>query len=148
MASSSAAWVLGGGAVDLIRQQHVRKNRPFNKNEIAPAVVLIHNHTSAGHVCRHQVHGELNPTEAEVQNAGERPHQSVFTRSRHPLDQHMATGKKGDQNILNQLLMTDNSLGQFGLNPLKSILKFKNQIGYRRVTHCTVPPAFFILSIP
>ena len=115
----------------------MRKNRSFNKDEIAPTFVLIHDHTGTGDVGGHQVHGELNPVKTEIQNAGERTHQKRFARSRHALDQHMTAGKKGDQNIANELLMADDDLGQFGLNLLKAVLKFKNKISCRCFTHCT-----------
>ena len=103
----------GGGAVDLVGQQHVREDRPRHKAEIAPAVLAVHDHAGAGNVGRHEVNRKLNPAEAEVQRLGQRADDQRLARSRHALDQDVATGKKGDQDVLDQLVVADHDPGHF-----------------------------------
>ena len=83
IAWSSAAWVLGGRPVDLVGQHHVGEDRPVHEPERAPAgrQVLLDD-LGAGDVARHEVGGELDPVEAELE------------RLRHGLD-HERLGEAG-----------------------------------------------------
>ena len=81
------------GAIDLVGEQHVREHRPAREDELALAV-LLEQHARAGDVGRHQVDGELDAVEAQVQRLPERAHDQRLAGTRHALDEHVPAGEQ------------------------------------------------------
>ena len=68
---------LGGGSVDLVAQQEIGEDGPWSEGELAAALVVDR---GAGHVGGHQVRGELDAREAELDDRCKERAISVLAR--------------------------------------------------------------------
>ena len=115
MASSSAAWVLGGVRLISSARITLAKTGPWMnwKRALAGALVLLED-LRAGDVGGHQVGRELDAVEAEVQDPGQAADQQGLGQAGHAHQQHVAAGEEGDQHLLDHLLLADDDLGDLG----------------------------------
>ncbi len=94
IASSSAAWVLAGRAVDLVAQHEVAEDRPGPEGECPGRRQEAH----AGDVRRHQVGRELDAAELEAERQAEGPDQQRLGGAGHAFEQHVPAGEeRGDR---------------------------------------------------
>lgn len=87
---------LGGRAIDLVRQNEVRENGTFAKDEF-PA--LRPEHVRAADVVGQKVRCKLDPSEIEGERRGDGPHQRCLGGARNALEQDVPVGEKGGQAI-------------------------------------------------
>ena len=71
----------------------------------------------AGDVRRHQVGRELDAREVQFERARQGMHQQRLGQAGHAHEQAMATGKKRPQRRGDNILLPDDDLGDFGLEP-------------------------------
>ena len=86
----------------------------------APALIFVEDFR-AGDIRRHQVGGELNPLELEVQDPGERLDEQRFGQAGHTGNQAVPAGKQRDQDFFDHLVLADDDFSQFGENLLAAL---------------------------
>ena len=106
----------GRGSVDLVGENHVAKDRPFDKLQPTLPVGQLLENLGPRDVGGHQVGGELDPLELEIEDLGERPHQQRLRQPRGTGHQAVTTGEQADQQLLDHVRLADNGLGQLGIN--------------------------------
>ena len=52
----------------------------------------------------------------ELERLGNRRDQKRFRETGHPNEQAVATGEEGDEKLLDDIILTDNALGNFGFD--------------------------------
>jgi hypothetical protein len=82
------------GAVDLVGQHDVGKQRPRAKLELAALLVEDHR---AGHVGRQQIGRALHARKAQAQGGGHRAHQQGLGDAGYVVEQHVPVGQQGDR---------------------------------------------------
>ena len=98
--------------IDFVGQNHVGKDRAFEKAKLSRAACLVLlDHFRSGDVRRHQVGRELNSVEIQRKRFGQRANHQCLGQPRHANQQRMAAGEQGDHELLNHLLLTDDRLG-------------------------------------
>ena len=110
---------LGGRTVDLVGEDQLGEERPFAELELATAPpLLLDDDVGADDVGGHKVGGELDPRELQVQDRREGPDQVGFAQARHALQQAVPAGEDARQDAVDNLLVTDDRLGDLGLEAL------------------------------
>jgi hypothetical protein len=113
IASSSAAWVFGGRAVDFVGEHDVREDGTGREHHLPPSGRRIFlNDVRAGDVRRHQVRRELDAVELEVEDLRQRPDQQRLRQSGHADDQAVAADEQRQQNLVHHLLLADDQLAE------------------------------------
>ena len=90
---------------------------------MASATIVLGDHVDAEDVCRHEVGGELDTAEAEIQNLAQRAHEERFPESRNTLEQAMTTGEERAQHLLDDLLLTDDDLADLNADGVELVAK-------------------------
>ena len=109
MASSRAAWVFGRRAVDLVGEDHVGEDRPLDELHAA-AVGGLFEDLRPGDVRRHEVGGELDPLELEMEDLRDGTDQERLRQARRAGDQTVAAGEEADQDLVDRVLLADDDL--------------------------------------
>ena len=122
------------GAVDLVGQQEVGEDRAWLKRELAPTLRILDQNVRAGDVGRHQVRGELDAAELQVERLGERSHQHGLAQPGHTLEQGMATGDEADQHVAHNVRLPHHDGGDLVLDARDHGAKLGN--GHRRARLC------------
>ena len=77
---------------------------------MAGAVILLEE-LRAKDVARHQVGRELDTAEAEIERRPKRPHEERLAESRNPFEQAVAAREQADQQLLDNIVLSDNGDG-------------------------------------
>src|SRR5579862_1981071 len=136
-----------GGAVDLVGEHDVGKQRPRNEGELAPSV-LFHDHSSSGHVGGHQVDRELDPAERQVQGLGKRAHDQRLAGARHAFDQHVAAGEEGNENLVEHLAVPDDDAAELLAQTVEDVLKVADHLLRRLGNHWACCQRPFAAPLP
>ena len=105
---------LGRGAVDLIGQDHIGKQRTVEELVCPPARLhVLLDDLGPCHVAGHEVGRELDPFEGKVRGLGKRAHQQGFRQARHTLQKGVAAREDGGQHLLDHLVLAHDHLGNF-----------------------------------
>src|SRR5271156_4072917 len=89
---------------------------PGLEGEFPAAVLARKNYPGASDVGRHQVHGELDAVEAQVEREAERLDQRGFAGAGNALDQHVASGEERAQEFFDGSLMAHDHFMNLGLD--------------------------------
>jgi hypothetical protein len=112
IAWSSAAWVLGGGAVDLVGQQEVGEDRAGEELQLAAAGLgVLLDDVDARDVGGHQVGGELDPAELHVERPRQRARHQSLADPGHPQEQDVPAAEQADEQVVDHRLLADDHLG-------------------------------------
>ncbi len=84
-----------------------------------PAFAGVLENFRAGDVRRHQVGRELDALELEMENLRDGFHEQRLGQAGRAGDQAMAAGEQRDQDLLDDFLLADDDLGQFGFDLLR-----------------------------
>ncbi len=104
---------LGRRAVDFVGQDDVAEDRAAHEDDLAPAgLVVLLDHVRADDVRGHQVGRELDALEVELQHAGERADHERLGQAGHALEQAMAAGEDGGEELLEDLALAHDHLAQ------------------------------------
>ena len=102
------------GAVDLVRHQQLREDRPAHKAErAAPVGGLLHDFR-AQNVGGHQIGRELHAPRIEPQHRPQRLDELGFGQTRHADQQAMAARQQRDERLLHHLLLAEDDLAHGG----------------------------------
>ena len=125
MASSKRGLRFGWCAVDLIGQDDVGKNRPFQKAALALArvAVLLYDF-GAGDVGGHQVGRELDAMKRQVHRAGQRADHQCLGQPRHTFQQAVPAAEQGDQQLVDHLVLAHDDARQLVQQLLSSRRQF------------------------
>ena len=108
MASSRAAWVLGGVRLISSARITLAKTGPArNLNSRVPGRLVLLDHLGAGDVGGHQVGRELDAAELERQGVGQRADHQRLGQPRHAHQQAVPAGEHRHQQLLDHLLLPD-----------------------------------------
>src|SRR5208337_1331897 len=119
-----------------VAEQDVTERRTRLKGKLAASVVARQDDARAGDIGRHQIDGELNSIEAEIQRQPQRLDQRRFAGAGDAFDQHVAAREQGRQQLLDRLLMPDDHLVDLGLDPPKRPGEIRHRRRFRLyVTH-------------
>ena len=103
-------------AVDLVRQQQVREDRPAHEAErVRPGRLVLVQHLGARHVRRHQVGRELDAAEVEVQHLRKRLDEQGLRQARDAHEERVAAREDRDQRLLDHVLLPDDHLRELAL---------------------------------
>ena len=111
------------GPVDLIRQDDVGEDRPLEKTELSfsPVGALMDDLRSRD-VGGHEVRRELDPVEVQPQAIGQGSDQQGFRKARDSLDDAMPAGEDGDEQLLNNLVLSHDDLADLGPELVNALL--------------------------
>ena len=118
----------GRGAVDFIGQQDVCEDGAFDKPESAPAMFVFIQHIGAGDVRRHQVGGELDAFEVQVENPGQCADHQRFGQAGHPFQQAVPPSKDGGEQLFDHLILPDDDFLQLLLHDEPMLAKFLEDV--------------------
>jgi hypothetical protein len=94
---------LGGGAVDLVRENDVREHRALARRELPRRLV---EHHGPHQVRGQQVRRELDAPERSVHHLGERADRQRLGEAGHPLEQHVAPAEDRHEQALYHLALS------------------------------------------
>jgi hypothetical protein len=77
------------------------------------AVARLEDH-GADDVARQEVGGELDALELHAQRAAEAAHEEGLGEAGHALEEDVAVGEEGDEQALDNLVLADDGLADFG----------------------------------
>ena len=109
---------LGRGAVDLVGEHHVGEDRAGAELELACAVLALTDHRGADDVGGHQVRGELDAREVQLERLAQGPNQHRLAQPGHALEQPMAAGEQADQHPDHRVLLPHDDLAHLVHQPL------------------------------
>ena len=95
------------GAIDLVRQQHIRKHRTTTKFEL---VCLLVEHVEAGDVCRQQVGCALDAREMAPDRVGDSLGQRRLSQSRQVVEQQVPASQQAGQDAFDNVVLADERL--------------------------------------
>jgi len=98
--------------LNLIGQYDIRENRSAYEAELATFIENLPTRT----VRRHQVGRELDTVEGQCHGIGERADHEGFGESWDAFEEAVSAGEDGDEQLFDNVLLTDNDAGDFGAN--------------------------------
>ena len=123
-------------AIDFVAEQDMAERRSRLKGELATPVLARQNHARAGDIGRHQIDGELNSVEAQIEREPQRLDQRGFAGAGDAFDQHVAAREQRRQQFLDRLLVADDHLVNLGLDAPKRPGEIRHRRRFRLyVTH-------------
>ena len=114
---------LGRSPIDLVGQNDLREDRPFDKVQPALAVLFVEDF-SACDVRGHQVGCELDSFELELENVGERSDEQRLGQTGNARDQTVTARKERDQHLLDDFILPDDDLSQLGEDARSAVRDF------------------------
>src|SRR5262249_29769924 len=81
-----------------------------------------------GDVTRHQVWGELNAVEIQVDGLGDRPDHQRLGQARHANHQAVPTAEDGGEQVVDDVLLADDYLADLGLELLASLAQPRDRL--------------------
>ena len=102
---------LGRGPIDFVGQADLREDRAALELEDPPALGRFHDHVGAQDVGRHQVGGELDPRELQVQGLGQRADQQRLAQPRHAFQQAVPAHEQAGQHAVDDFFVPDDHPG-------------------------------------
>ena len=115
-------------AVDFVRQQNVREDRPFDESERPPPVGILFQHARARDVRGHQVGRELNPLELQIENLRQRADDERLRQPGHADQQAMPAREDRREDLLDHRILPDDDLLQLALHEQPMLPKLLQHI--------------------
>ena len=107
----------GWRAIDFVGQQHLCEDGTAIEDEIAVSGLAIFlDNIGAGDIGRHQVGRELDTVEGQCHGIGERADHEGFGESWDAFEEAVTAGEDGDEQLFDNVLLTDDDAGDFGAN--------------------------------
>ena len=107
MASSSADWVLGVARLISSASTRLAKIGPRSEAEAAPPGLVLLQHLGAEDVGRHEVGGELDPAERQIDRRRQGLEEHGLAQAGHAFEQHVALAQHADEDVAHELGLTD-----------------------------------------
>ena len=100
-------------AVDLVGKDDLREDRPLHEPQAAVPAVFVED-LGPGDVGGHQIGGELNPLERQIEDLGERLDQQRLRQPRDTSDEAVAAGEQRDQDLIDDGVLPDDDFPDLG----------------------------------
>jgi hypothetical protein len=114
---------LGRRAVDFIREQDVGEDRTGSEYHLSTTRLrVLLDDVRACNVRRHEVRRELNARELEVHDLRDRVDKQRLRETWHAHDQAVAADEEREQDLFDDVLLTDDQLMQLADDPLAAVL--------------------------
>ena len=111
------------GSVDLVRENHVREDRPAEEHEpTLPGFGVVLDHLGAGDVGRHQVRGELDSVEAQRERLGEGADHEGLRETRDSDEETVPAGEEGEEELIDDIILSDDHSPQLLAHLLRRLL--------------------------
>ena len=118
---------LGRRAIDLVGQDDVGEQRPFQEPELAVSGgAILLDHLGAGDVRRHQVGRELDTAEGQRQALGQRANHERLGQSGNAFENAVAPAEESDKQFLDDLVLADDNPRQLPFHFAKRITQALN----------------------
>ena len=117
----------GWCSVDLVRQQNVAKDRPFNKTKSSFSIRPLLNDVGSRDVGWHEIRCELDAVELQVQDISQRMDQQGLGQSRNTHKESVAPSKEGNQQMFHHSLLPDHTQSQLGFDGLASLMELLSE---------------------
>jgi hypothetical protein len=121
MASRSADWL--GVARLTLRQDDLAEERAPLEREVPPPLRRLDHDVGADDVGGHQVRGELDAGETQIQALRQGLDQEGLSQPRHPLQEGMPTGEQTDQDAADDLPVAHHHLGDLPREGVEHLAK-------------------------
>ena len=118
---------LGRGAVDFVREQHVREDGALDEAEgaLSGRLVLVED-VGARDVGGHEIGRELDALEREVEDAADGADEQGLGEARHADEKGVTTAEDGHEDFLDHVRLADDHLGQLLLHALVGVVDVLN----------------------
>ena len=108
-----ADWVLGVARLIFVRQHKIRDDGSRLETQFMAATLSLHQDFRAAHIRRHQVRGELNAAESQVEGFAEGMDQQRLANARNSFKQHVPASKERSQDGIDHFVLAHDGLMQF-----------------------------------
>ena len=105
--SSMADWVLGCGAVDLVGQTDLGEDGPLLELELPAPFGVFDYHVRPEDVGGHQVGGELDAGEVQIERLGQGADEQGFPQPRHALQEAVPADEEAREHAVHHLAVAD-----------------------------------------
>src|SRR5207249_5383174 len=124
---------LGRRPVDLVGQHDVGEERTLLELEVLPTVGVLDDDVGPDDVGGHQVGGELDARERQLETLRQRLDEEPLAEARHALEQHVAAREHADEDVVDDLAVTDDDLLDLRAQRLERGDEFPNPavVGHR-----------------
>ena len=124
---------LGRRPVDLVGQHDVGEERTLLELEVLPTVGVLDDDVGPDDVGGHQVGGELDARERQLETLRQRLDEERLAEARHALEQHVAAREHADEDVVDDLAVTDDDLLDLRAQRLERGDEFPNPavVGHR-----------------
>ncbi len=109
---------LGRGAIDLVGQHKIGKDRTRLEAKLLAAVFVLGDDRRADDIGRHQVGRELDARKPAVDHIGQRAYQRGLGQPRHAFQQRVAACKQRHQRQPDQLALPDDHFADLAFDGL------------------------------
>ena len=114
----------GGGAVDFVGEDDVGEDGAFHELELASSAAAFLDDVGAGDVGGHQVGGELDAVELEMEGFRDGGHEECFGETGNTHEEGVAATEETNGESLDDVLLTDDDLAEFRLECLVGAAEF------------------------
>src|SRR5258705_444771 len=122
--------------VNLVAEQDMAERGTGLEGELAASIFTGQNHASAGDIRGHQIDGELNSIEAQVEREPERLDQRGFAGAGNALDENVAAREQRGEQLLDRLFVPDDYFVDLSLDTPKGPREIRHGRRFRQnVTH-------------
>ena len=118
------------GPIDFVGQQNVGKDGSRNEPHCSVSGTVFFQHFCAGDVGGHQVRRKLNAVEFQIEQPSDRIHKQRLGQTRSPRNQTMPAGQQRNQQLLDNILLADNDLGQFTVDLFTKTAELRDQFTF------------------
>ena len=126
---------LGCGAVDLVGQHQIGEDRPALELHRLPAGLVLAHHRAADNVPRHQIRGELDARELEMEHVRQRLHQLGLADAGNTLEQNVPTCEQTSHDPDDVLVVADDDVRHLLAHDSKVVAKLLNLAFYGYSAH-------------
>lgn len=134
---------MGGVRLISVRKDHVCEDGAFHKFKDPPSGAdVLFEHFRPGNVRWHQIGGELDPFEAEIQNLGQSGNQESLRQTRNSDEEGVGATENGDEKLLDDLVLSDDDqfeLGNASLRKLRGVLRSRPCLMSRVLSEIGLP---------
>lgn len=102
-----------GSTVDFVGEQDVGEDGAFDEPEFTASGFVFVEHIGAGDIGRHQVRGELNAAELDIEQFGDGADDECFGESGDSNEETVAAGEDGGEDLINNRILSDDDFMEF-----------------------------------
>ena len=121
---------LGRRAVDLVGEHHVAEDRAGLEGEVALPGFVFEHHAGADDVGRHEVGGELDAREVEVQGSAEALDQQRLAQAGHAFQEGVAAAQQAGEQAVDDVAVPHDGLGDLAADARHVGAELRHLVSY------------------